>query len=215
MKTISTITVLTLSLCAGSYFALAAQQNQMSFFVTSAGSGKGADLGGIAGADARCQMLATAAGSAGKTWHAYLSTQGQGAVNARDRIGAGPWYNAKGQLLAQNVADLHGPNPGGNTPFKQLALTEKGGTVNGVGDSPNQHDMLTGSQANGTAYTDAGDHTCANWTSSGQGTAQLGHHDRMGGGGTSWNSQHASAGCSQQALIQTGGNGYFYCFATN
>jgi len=136
MKTLSTITVLTLSLCAGSYFALAAQQNQMSFFVTSAGSGKGGDLGGIAGADARCQMLAAAAGSTGKTWHAYLSTQGQGAVNARDRIGAGPWYNAKGQLLAQNVADLHGANPGGNTPFKQLALNEKGGTVNGVGDLP-------------------------------------------------------------------------------
>src|SRR6185295_7965375 len=141
MKTISKIAVLTLSMCAGSYVTLAAQQMPMTFFVTSAGSGNGGDLGGIAGADARCQMLATAAGSTGKTWRAYLSTQarpGMPAVNARDRIGAGPWYNAKGQVVAQNVAELHGANPGGNTPFKQLSLSEKGQTVNGVGDSPNQ-----------------------------------------------------------------------------
>jgi len=215
MKKISTIAVLTLSMCAGSYIALAGAPMPMSFFVTSKGSGKGADLGGIAGADAQCAMLAQAAGSTGKTWRAYLSTQGQGAVSARDRIGNGPWYNAKGQVVAQNVADLHGANPGGGTPFKQLALTEKGATVNGVGESPNQHDMLTGSTAEGRAFTDAMDHTCNNWTSSGMGTAQLGHHDRMGGGGTSWNSQHPSRGCSQQDLIGTGGAGLFYCFATN
>jgi hypothetical protein len=218
MKTISKIAVLMLPMCAGSYVALAAQQMPMTFFVTSAGSGNGGDLGGIAGADARCQTLATAAGSTGRTWRAYLSTQarpGQPAVNARDRIGAGPWYNAKGQLVSQNVADLHGANPGGGTAFKQLALNEKAQVVNGAGDSPNQHDMLTGSQANGTAFTDTADHTCNNWTSSGMGSAQVGHHDRMGGGGTSWNSQHASQGCSQPNLVATGGAGYFYCFATN
>jgi len=214
MKKLATIALLTASMCAGSYVAFAGAPMQMSFFVTSKGSGKGADLGGIAGADAHCAMLAQAAGSTGKTWRAYLSTQGAGAVSARDRIGNGPWYNAKGQVVAQNVNDLHA-NPGGGMPFKQIALNEKGGTVNGVGDSPNQHDMLTGSTAEGRAFTDNMDHTCNNWTNSGMGTAQLGHHDRMGGGGTSWNSQHASRGCSQQDLVGTGGAGLFYCFATN
>lgn len=217
MKKIATIAVLTAALCVGSYVAFAAQQNQMSFFVTSAGSGNGGNLGGIAGADARCAQLATAAGVTGKTWRAYLSTQarpGQPAVNARDRIGAGPWYNAKGQVAAQNVADLHG-NPGGGPGFKQIALTEKGAVVNGAGDSPNQHDMLTGSQADGTAFADPADHTCNNWTSGAMGSAQVGHHDRTGGGGTSWNAQHASRGCSQPDLVGTGGAGLFYCFATN
>ena len=217
MKKLSTIAVLTLSMCAGSYVAFGAQQMPMTFFVTSAGSGNGGNLGGIAGADARCAQLATAAGSMGRTWRAYLSTQarpGQPAVNARDRIGAGPWYNSKGQLAAQNVADLHG-NPGGGPGFKQVALSEKGAVINGAGDSPNQHDILTGSQGDGTAFTDTADHTCNNWTSAAMGSAQVGHHDRTGGGGTSWNSQHASQGCSQQNLVGTGGAGYFYCFATN
>jgi hypothetical protein len=214
MKKISTIAVLTLSMCAGSYIAFAAAPMQMSFFVTSKGSGKGGDLGGIAGADAHCAMLAQAAGVTGKTWRAYLSTQGAGAVNAKDRIGSGPWYNAKGQVVAQNVADLHN-NPGGGPGFKQLALTEKGAVVNGAGDMPNQHDMLTGSQPDGTAFPAGMDRTCNNWTSSSTGNAMVGHHDRTGGGGTSWNAQHPSRSCSQPDLIATGGNGYFYCFATN
>ncbi len=214
MKKLATIAVLTMSMCAGSYIAFAAAPMQMTFFITSKGSGKGGDLGGIAGADAHCAMLAQAAGVTGKTWRAYLSTQGAGAVNAKDRIGAGPWYNAKGQVVVQNVADLHG-NPGGGPGFKQLALTEKGAVVNGAGDSPNQHDMLTGSQADGTAFAAGMDRTCNNWTSSGTGQAMVGHHDRTGGGGTSWNAQHPSRSCSQADLIATGGNGYFYCFATN
>ena len=213
-KKISTIAVLTLSMCAGSYIAFAAAPMPMTFFVTSKGSGKGGDLGGIAGADAHCAMLAQAAGVTGKTWRAYLSTQGAGAVNAKDRIGAGPWYNAKGQVVAQNVADLHN-NPGGGPGFKQLAMTEKGAVVNGAGDTPNQHDMLTGSQPDGTAFAAGMDRTCNNWTSSSAGNAMVGHHDRTGGGGTSWNSQHPSRSCSQPDLIATGGNGYFYCFATN
>ena len=214
MKKLPMIAALTVSMCAGSFVAFAGAQMPMTFFVTSKGSGKGGDLGGIAGADAHCAMLAQAAGSTGKTWRAYLSTQGAGAVNARDRIGNGPWYNAKGQVIAQNVNDLHG-NPGGGMPFKQLALSEKGQMINGVGDQPNQHDMLTGSDAEGRAFPAGMDRTCNNWTSSSAGNAQVGHHDRMGGGGTSWNSQHASRSCSQQDLIATGGNGYFYCFATN
>lgn len=192
----------------------------MSFFVTSAGSGKGADLGGLAGADALCQKLATAAGSTKDTWHAYLSAgamNGQAAVNARDRIGIGPWFNAKGARIAKDLADLHGDTLAlaqqGNNISKATVLTEKGETIKGFGDSPNQHDMLTGSKPDGTAYTDGADHTCQNWTSSTTGTAQLGHHDRTGGGNTSWNSVHASRGCSQENLISTGGNGYLYCFA--
>ncbi len=193
----------------------------MSFFVASAGPGKGADLGGLAGADRICQTLATAAGST-KTWHAYLSAaaaNGQPAVNARDRIGTGPWYNAKGARVAQNVADLHGDSleaaRRGNNMTKVTAINEKGETINGVGDTPNRHDMLTGSQLDGTAFTDGADHTCQNWTSSTTGTAQLGHHDRTGGGNTSWNSTHPSRGCSQENLVATGGAGLFYCFAIN
>lgn len=200
--------------------AQAAPPQPMSFFVASAGSGKGADLGGIAGADRMCQTLATAAGAGSKTWHAYLSASaanGQPAVNARDRIGAGPWHNAKGARIAQSVADLHGDTleaaRRGNNLTKQTALTEKGEPVNGVGDTPNRHDMLTGSQLDGTAFTDGADHTCQNWTGSGPGTAQLGHHDRTGGGNTSWNATHASRGCSQENLVGTGGAGLFYCFA--
>ena len=191
----------------------------MSFFVTSTGLGKGADLGGLAGADQHCQMLAAAAGRGSSTWHAYLSTQGAGAVNARDRIGAGPWANAKGQVIAANVAELHGDTLEiarmGNRITKTSALSEKGEMLNGVGDTPNEHDVLTGSQPDGRAYTDAADHTCGNWTSSGMGTAQLGHFDRLGGGNASWNSVHPSNGCSQQNLVATGGAGKLYCFAIN
>jgi hypothetical protein len=194
----------------------------MSFFITSTGLGKGADLGGLAGADRHCQTLAAAAGGGGKTWHAYLSTSGsggQGPVHARDRIGQGPWYNSKGQRIAQGLADLHGDTAEqarqGNNLTKVTALTEKGGVVNGVGDTPNMHDILTGSTTDGRAYTDGADHTCGNWTSSGTGTAQLGHSDRTGGGSTSWNSTHPSRGCSQENLVSTGGAGLFYCFAIN
>jgi hypothetical protein len=197
-----------------------AQQGGMSFFVTSVGSGKGADLGGLAGADQRCQALAQAAGAGGKTWHAYLSTQGQGAVNARDRIGNGPWQNAKGEIIAKSVDDLHSAN---NNLTKQTALTEKGAVVNGRGDTPNMHDILTGSQPDGRAFTGTEDRTCGNWTKSGQGSAMLGHSDRQGlrddDASKSWNSSHPSrgpgGGCSQDDLKSTGGNGLFYCFATN
>jgi hypothetical protein len=196
-----------------------AQQSEMTFFITSAGSGKGADLGGLAGADQQCQTLAQGAGVGGKTWHAYLSTQGAGAVNARDRIGSGPWQNAKGTVIAKNVAELHGAN---NNISKQTALTEKGETVNGRGDTPNMHDILTGSQPDGTAFAPGEDRTCGNWTKSGQGAAMVGHHDRQGlrddDASKSWNSSHATrgpdGGCSQNDLKSTGGNGLFYCFAT-
>jgi hypothetical protein len=190
-----------------------AQQSEMSFFVTSEGSGKGADLGGLAGADAQCQKLAQSAGAGSKTWHAYLSTQGAGAVNARDRIGKGPWKNAKGVVIAKDVAELHGANH----LTKENDLTEKGTVVNGRGDTPNMHDVLTGSQPDGSAFTDAEDHTCKNWTSSGKGVAMLGHSDRIGlrddDASRSWNSSHPSRGCSQDNLKSTGGNGLFYCFA--
>lgn len=189
----------------------------MSFFITSVGLGNGANLGGLAGADKHCQQLAAAAGAGNKTWHAYLSTSGPNAVNARDRIGQGPWYNAKGARVAQNVGDLHGDTLDqarmGNTLTKVTALSEKGEPVKGVGDTPNQHDILTGSQLDGRAYTDSADHTCKNWTSNGEGTAQLGHFDRTGGPGVSWNSVHPSRGCSQENLVATGGAGLFYCFA--
>jgi len=194
----------------------------MGFFVTSAGSGKGADLGGLAGADAQCQKLAAAVGAGNRTWRAYLSTSapgGQAAVNARDRIGQGPWYNSKGARIAQNLADLHGDTAElarvGNNISKATALTEKGEPILGFGDKTNTHDMLTGSQTDGTAFPGSADHTCQNWTSSGSGTAQLGHHDRTGGGNTSWNSTHPSRGCSQENLVSTGGAGSFYCFAAN
>jgi hypothetical protein len=200
----------------------AAPPQPMSFFVTSVGLGNGANLGGLAGADRHCQTLATAAGAGAKTWHAYLSTSGSGgqaAVNARDRIGAGPWYSAKGGRVAQNVGDLHGDTIEqarlGNNINKTTAISEKGEPIKGVGDTPNQHDILTGSQPDGRAYTDGADHTCGNWTSGAAGTAQLGHHDRTGGGNTSWNSTHPSRGCSQENLVATGGAGLLYCFAIN
>ena len=193
---------------------------QMSFFVTSEGGGKGADLGGLAGADALCQRLAGASGQPGassKTWHAYLSTQGSGAVNARDRIGNGPWYNAKGQQIAASLAELHGDTLEsgrlGNRINKISSLDEKGNMHKGIGDTPNEHDVLTGSQPDGRAFTDNADHTCNNWTSSSTGTAMLGHLDRLGGPNASWNSVHPSQGCSQQNLIATGGAGFLYCFA--
>jgi hypothetical protein len=196
-----------------------AQQNDMSFFVTSVGIGKGADLGGLEGADKHCQSLAQAAGAGGKTWHAYLSTQGTGAVNARDRIGRGPWKNAKGAVIAKNIEELHGEN----NLNKQTALTEKGEGVNGSSDTPNTHDILTGSHEDGSAFTGSADMTCGNWTKSGEGSAMLGHVDRTGTGDSaaakSWNAAHPSrgpgGGCSQADLRSTGGAGLFYCFATN
>ncbi len=191
-----------------------AQDNAMSFFITSAGPGDGANLGGLDGADAHCQMLAEAAGSTGRTWRAYLSQSGGMAVDARDRIGSGPWYNANGVEVASSVADLHSAN---NELSKANSISEEGDVINGRGDSPNMHDVLTGSQLDGTAFTDGEDHTCSNWTSNGEGSAQVGHHDRQGGGDnpTSWNAAHGSRGCSQDDLIGTGGNGLYYCFATN
>ena len=194
------------------------QANSMTFFVTSAGPGNGANLGGLAGADAQCQKLAMAVGAGNRMWRAYLSANpmGQPAVNARDRIGRGPWVNVKGATIAANVDDLHSDK---NGMTKDTNLTEKGETVKGVGDTPNTHDMLTGSQADGRAFTDGMDHTCTNWTSGadGMGAAQLGHSDRMGRGatGSSWNFAHASRGCSQANLVATGGAGLFYCFAAN
>jgi len=185
----------------------------LSFFITSAGSGNGANLGGLAGADAICQRLAGAAGAGAKTWRAYLSASASGnqaAVNARDRIGRGPWQNAKGVVVAQSVDDLHSDK---NRLGKENSLTEKGAMVNGRGDSPNTHDILTGSGLDGRALP--GDTTCSNWTSAAAGSAQVGHHDKQGGGQnpTSWNSAHASSGCSQANLVSTGGAGLFYCFA--
>jgi hypothetical protein len=190
-----------------------AQQKDMSFFVTSTNSGKGADLGGLAGADKLCQSLARAAGSR-KTWHAYLSTQGDKPVNARDRIGKGPWKNARGEVIAKNVKDLHSA---GNKIGKDTALTEKGERLNGRGDQPNMHDILTGSQADGTAFPAGEDRTCGNWTKSTDGAAMLGHHDRMGlrddDASKSWNASHPSRGCSYDALKSSGGDGRLYCFA--
>ena len=198
---------------------LQAQQAEISFFVTSAGPGDGANLGGLEGADRHCQQLAEAAGAGGKTWRAYLSTQGSDAVNARDRIGDGPWVNAQGEVIAQDLAELHGEN----NISKETALTEKGEVVKGRGDSPNMHDILTGSQPDGTAFAEGEDRTCGNWTKSAQGAAMVGHSDRIGLNDTaaakSWNSSHPSrgpdGGCSQADLQSTGGNGLFYCFAAD
>ena len=198
--------------------AAAQAQNAMTFFITSAGPGKGADLGGLEGADRHCQALAQAAGAGGKTWRAYLSTQGANAVNAKDRIGRGPWQNAKGAVVAKDVADLHGAS---NNLNKDTALSEKGEVINGRGDTPNRHDILTGSQSDGTAFTVADDRTCGNWTKSAAGAAMVGHHDRQGLNTSppmlSWNSSHPSrgpdGGCSQADLKSTGGDGLFYCFA--
>jgi hypothetical protein len=200
--------------------AAQAQQNAMTFFITSAGPGKGADLGGLEGADRHCQTLAQAAGAGGKTWKAYLSTQGANAVNAKDRIGRGPWQNAKGVVVAKDVADLHGAS---NNLTKETALSEKGEVISGRGDTPNRHDILTGTQSDGTAFTVADDRTCGNWTKSGAGAAMVGHHDRKGLNDSppmlSWNSSHpsrgAEGGCSQADLKSTGGDGLLYCFAAN
>jgi hypothetical protein len=192
-----------------------AQQANMTFFVTSQGLGNGADLGGLAGADRHCQTLAQAAGAGGKTWRAYLSTQGEGAVNARDRIGKGPWTNAKGVVVAKSVDELHGEN----NITKETALSEKGEVINGLGDQPNRHDILPGSQANGTAFPAGEDRTCKNYTSSAEGAVMLGHSDRKGTGAppvtNSWVAAHPSRGCSQPALVGTGGAGLLYCFAAN
>ncbi len=194
----------------------AAQPAQMTFFVTSTNPGKGGDLGGLAGADAHCKALATAAGAGNRTWRAYLSTQGTGAVNARDRIGTGPWRNAKGEVVAKDVADLH---EGAAGLTKQTALTEAGAIVNGRGDTPNMHDVLTGSQADGTAFAAGEDRTCANWTSSDAGAAMVGHADRIGLNDSapmkSWNTSHPSRACNMDALKATGGAGLIYCFAAD
>lgn len=214
--------LLSFALSGGAQAQAQAQQSQMSFFITSIGLGNGADLKGLEGADRHCQQLAQAAGAGNRTWRAYLSTQpadGRPAVNARNRIGSGPWRNAKGEVIAATVEELHG----GNKLTKQTALNEKGEIVNGGGDTPNRHDILTGSAPDGTAFPAGEDRTCKNWTSSTQGAAMLGHHDRRGTGGgdaaQSWNSSHPSrgpnGGCSQADLRSTGGDGLFYCFAAN
>jgi hypothetical protein len=195
----------------------------LGFFVTSEGVGKGGNLGGLAGADAQCQKLATAAGAGNRTWHAYLSTQaadGQPAVNARDRIGQGPWYNTRGAVVARDVAHLHGDTLEaarlGNNLTRATVFTEKNEPVKGFGDKPNEHDIITGSTPDGRAFADAADHTCRNYTSSAaDASTQLGHFDRTGGGNTSWNSAHASRGCGQENLVSTGGAGLLYCFAVN
>lgn len=219
----------TLSLAAAACALLAScatspPTGPMSFFITSAGSGKGADLGGLAGADAQCQKLAAAAGAGGRTWRAYLSvpgafpqgnTPGVPSTHARDRIGNGPWFNAKGMLIARDLEHLHN----GNLISKETALDERGNVIKGRGDQPNEHDILTGSRADGTAFAPQTDTTCKAWTSSTDGSAIVGHHDRIGplpeNWATSWNFSHQSAGCSQEALVRTGGSGRFYCFATN
>jgi len=214
----ATISLLALGLGGSSV----AQQANMTFFVTSVGSGNGADVGGLDGADKHCQQLAQAAGAGGHTWHAYMSTQaanGQPAVNARDRIGKGPWTNAKGVVVAKDLAELHGQN----NLTKQTSLSEKGEVNNGRGDTPNRHDALTGTQPDGTAFPAGEDRTCSNWTSSTKGSAMLGHIDRQGlrddDASKSWNSSHPSrgpdGGCSQNDLKSTGGDGLFYCFAVN
>ena len=193
----------------------ATAQEAMTFFITSAGPGDGANLGGIEGADAHCETLAAAQGAGGRGWMAYLSTitaDGSAAVHARDRIGNGPWHNQAGALIANNVDELH--SDAANLT-KESILTEMGDMVNGRGDSPNMHDILTGSNMDGTAFTGEGYDNCGNWTGNGEGSARVGHHDRTGGGQnpTSWNSAHSSRGCSQENLQGTGGNGFCYCFA--
>ena len=224
MKTTSILGILATLVIGAVHFAGAqgtgGAGTQMSFFITSAGPGKGADLGGLAGADAICQNLGAAAGRGNATWHAYLSTQGPGGVNARDRIGNGPWYNQRGQMVAMNLSQLHGDTIDdarvGNGLGRYNSITEKGAIVKGMGDMPNEHDALTGSQPDGRAYTDAMDHTCANWTSNSMGSAQVGHIDRQGrGANSSWISSHGSRGCSQMDLVSTGGAGMLYCFAVN
>jgi hypothetical protein len=224
MRTFSTLALAAAAAAFLTSCATTPPTGPMGFFVTSAGSGKGADLGGLAGADAHCQKLAAAAGAGGRTWRAYLSVSptfpsgtnpAVPAVNARDRIGKGPWYNAKGVLIAHNVDHLHN----GNRINKATALDERGRLVNGRGDTPNEHDILTGSRADGTAFAPQTDTTCKAWTSSTDGSAVVGHHDRVGPlpevWARSWNFSHQSVGCSQEALIRTGGSGRFYCFAAD
>jgi hypothetical protein len=218
MRTLIPTLIVAAVATAGTVLLHAQASPQMSFFITSVGSGKGADLGGLAGADAHCQALAKAAGLGGKTWRAYLSVasvDGRPSIHAKDRIGAGPWLNAKGEVVAKDLADLHGAAP---LWTKQTALNEKGAVVNGRGDTPNMHDILTGSRQDGSvAEGDATMATCSNWTSStdGAGSAMVGHFDRTGGGAapTSLNAAHGSRGCSQANLVGTGGAGLFYCFA--
>jgi hypothetical protein len=212
-----TLTAAAALLCLCQIGGAEGQQASMTFFVTSAGPGKGAELGGLMGADDHCQQLASAAGAGSRRWRAYLSVSavdGKPAVNARDRIGTGPWRNAKGTVIAKSVDDLHGSE---NNITKQTALTEKGEPVNGRGDTPNMHDILTGTQMDGRAFPPNINVTCNNWTSSTIGKALVGHHDRQGIADTvyqrSWNSSHMSRACSQEDLVATGGNGLFYCFA--
>jgi len=224
MKPASCLSVLTVFLALSACAPQANQQaastaNPMTFFLTSAGSGNGADLGGLAGADRRCQDLAQAAGAGAHTWHAYLSASAAGgaaAVNARDRIGNGPWQNARGVIVAQSIADLHSAN---NKLNKENSISEKGEIIPGRGDSVNKHDILTGSSPDGRAIQAATDMTCGNWTSSSTGAAMVGHHDRIGirddEAMRSWNSSHPSRGCSQENLRSSGGAGLFYCFAVN
>ncbi|HJQ64487.1 MAG TPA: hypothetical protein VJ834_16685 [Burkholderiales bacterium] len=209
-------TALLLTLASGT---VVAQQAKMTFFVTSVGNGNGANFGGLAGADKHCQTLAAAAGAGFRTWRAYLSQSNWGdqlAIHARDRIGKGPWQNAKGVVIARDIDDLHSPN---NKIDKDTALTEKWDKVNGSGDKPNMHDILTGSQADGTAFYGNEDRTCNNWRSSDAGQAMVGHHDRMGlkddEPSRSWNASHPSRGCSLDALKSSGGAGLLYCFAVN
>jgi hypothetical protein len=214
MKRASLMTVFGATIFALATFGVRAQDTSLSFFITSKGPGAGANLGGLAGADKHCQTLAAAVGQGAKTWRAYLSASASGAqpaVNAKDRIGSGPWFNAKGVQVASSVADLHSDN---NKLSKENSLTEKGEVVNGRGDTPNKHDILTGSALDGTLAAGDTNLTCNNWTSAADGSAQVGHHDRQGGGQnpTSWNSAHASKGCSQANLQGTGGDGLFYCF---
>ena len=197
----------------GSSMVVHAADSKMSFFITSKGPGNGADLAGLQGADRHCQQLASAVGRGDRTWHAYLSTtnaDGVAGENARDRVGSGPWYNVNGVKVANDVADLHSDN---NQLSKENSRNELGDMVNGRGDKPNMHDVLTGSNLDGTA----GESTCSNWSSHGEGSANVGHHDRTGGGAnpTSWNAAHGSRGCSQADLVGTGGNGLYYCFAIN
>jgi len=213
--TLGFVAAIVISACTPAASTSNAPASGMTFFVTSVGSGNGANLGGLSGADKHCQDLAQAAGAGGHTWHAYLSNQSP-VVNARDRIGAGPWRNAKGVVIASSVADLHSAN---NNLNKQTVLTEKGDTISGRGDPVNVHDVLTGSASDGTLASGTGDVTCSNWTSGGEGAAMLGHADRRGLNESdamkSWNSSHLSRGCSQENLKGTGGAGLYYCFAVN
>lgn len=220
MKRSQAVRVLvSLFVMAGMNVAAHAQGDDMTFFVTSVGTGNGADLGGLAGADAHCRALAKTAGSPHTNWRAYLSTtapKGQAGVNARDRIGDGPWRNAEGVVIARSVEELHSPS---NNLNKQTALNEKGEMVSGRGDAVNRHDILTGSDPQGLYSTAGGDTTCSNWTSGGEGSAIVGHHDRLGLSDArhmvSWNSSHGTRGCSQEALRSTGGDGLFYCFVAD